>query len=191
MKQMKLEKLNEPLCEGQIEFKVSQVTQTKDAIWASILAYKDARTDMQILDAAVGQMNWQVKYERDSKGILQCAIGIWDSEKALGAGDWVWKTSNGTESDYESEKGEYSDAFKRAGFMWGIGRQLYDFPPIWVQLSEGDYYEKDGKIKASPRFRPNDWHWTISEDYQDIKAERKFGNSWKIIFNSKPYKKDE
>lgn len=186
---MELEKLNQPLCVGQIEFKVSQVTKTNNGVWASILAYKDARTDMQVLDEAVGQMNWQVRYERDSKGVLQCAIGIRDplSDTA----DWVWKTSNGTESDYESEKGEYSDAFKRAGFMWGIGRLLYDFPSIWIQLSEGDYYEKDGKVKASPKLRPNEWRWTVSEDYQDVKAERKFGNTWKTIYNSNPYKKNE
>lgn len=185
-----LELLSKPLSAGQIEFKISQVTQSRDAVWANILAYKDARADMTMLDEVVGKNNWQVKYERDSKGVLQCAIGIWDETKGI-AGDWIWKASNGTPSDYESEKGEYSDAFKRAGFMWGIGRQLYDFPAIWIQLSEGDYYEKDGKVKASPKLRPNDWRWTVSEDYQSVKAERKFGNTWKTIFNSNPYKKDE
>jgi hypothetical protein len=183
--------LSKPLSTGQIEFKVSQVRETDNAVWASILAYKDARTDMQVLDDTIGPMNWQVKYERDSKGVLQCAIGIFDPAKG-GFGEWVWKTSNGVESDFESEKGEYSDAFKRAGFMWGIGRQLYDFPSIWVQMADGDYYSgKDGKAKASPRFRPNEWRWTVSEDYQEVKAERKFGNTWKIIFNTNPYKKDE
>ena len=170
---------------------MAQVTKTDNAVWASILAYKNARVDMNILDRVVGRNNWQVKYDRDSKGVLQCAIGIWDETKALGAGEWVWKTSNGTESDYESEKGEYSDAFKRAGFMWGVGRQLYDFPSIWVQLAEGDYYEKDGKVKASPRLRPNNWEWEVSEDYQDVLAKRKFGNTWKVIFNNNPYKKKD
>lgn len=187
---MDLEILSLPLDAGQIEFKIAQVTQTKDAVWASILAYKDARVDMQVLDIACGRMNWQVKYERDSKGSLQCAVGIWDETKGI-AGDWIWKTSNGTPSDFEGEKGEYSDAFKRACFMWGIGRQLYDFPAIWVQLSEGDYYEEGGKVKVSKKLRPNDWRWSVSEDYQTVKAERKFGNTWKTIYNSNPYKKDE
>lgn len=188
-----LEKLNQPLCVGQIEFKVSQVVKNANGVWAMILAYKDARVDMQVLDEAVGQNNWQVKYDRDSKGILQCSVGIWDDSKRMGSGDWVWKTSNGTESDYESEKGEYSDAFKRACFMWGIGRQLYDFPQIWVQLSDGDYYvdEKTGKVKASFKLRPNDWRWYVSADYQKVKAERKFGNSWKVIFNNHPYDKED
>lgn len=186
---MNLEILKRPLERDQIEFRISQLTKTNDAVWASILAYKDARTDMQVLDEAVGPMNWQVKYQRDSKGSLQCSIGIWDETK--GIGDWVWKTSNGTTSDIESEKGEYSDAFKRAGFMWGIGRQLYNFPQIWVQLNDKDYYEKDNRVKASNRLRPNEWRWTISEDYQDIKAERKYGNTWKTVFDTNPYKKDE
>ncbi len=186
------DKLSTPLCAGQIEFKVSQVTSDKNGVvWASILAYKDARVDMEMLDDVCGRNNWQVKYERDSKGVLQCAVGVWDETKAMGSGDWVWKTSNGVPSDFESEKGEYSDAFKRACFMWGIGRQLYDFPSIWIQLSEGDYYERDGKVKVSSRLRPNDWRWSVSEDYQSVKAERKYGNTWKTIYNSNPYKKDE
>jgi hypothetical protein len=187
---MNLDKLNEPLCVGQIEFKVAQVFKTDKAVWANILAYKDARVDMQVLDEACGQMNWQVKYERDSKGVLQCAVGIWDDAKGLGAGDWVWKTSNGTESDFESEKGEYSDAFKRACFMWGIGRQLYDFPTIRVQLNEADYYEENGKVKVKGWVRPSEWRWFVSEDYQKVKCDRKFGNTWKTIFNTNPYDKD-
>ena len=108
----------------------------------------------------------------------------------MGSGDWVWKVSNGTESDYESEKGEYSDAFKRACFMWGMGRQLYDFPQIWIQLSEGDWFEKDGKVKAGFKLKPNEWRWYVSEDYEKVKAERKFGNTWKTIFNNHPYDKE-
>ena len=180
--------LTRPLGRDQIEFRAAQASKdSKGQVWCSILAYKTARTDMQVLDDAVGQMNWQVRYERDSKGILQCSIGIWDETKNMGSGDWVWKSSNGTESDFESEKGEYSDAFKRAGFMWGIGRQLYDFVSIWVILNDNDYYEKDGRIKVSPRLRPNDWIWEISDDYKDVTAKRVYGNEKKIVFQSNPY----
>ena len=188
---MEIEKLKDPLHAGQIEFKISMVTKTNTNVWASILAYKDARTDMEVLDDTCGQFNWQSEYQRDSKGVLQCTVSIWDEEKQ----QWISKTSNGTPSEYEGEKGEYSDAFKRAGFMWGIGRQLYDFPAIWVQLSEGDYYtqEANGKVKykASKKLRPNDWDWSVSEDYQSVVAKRKYGNTWKIIYNSNPYKKQD
>jgi hypothetical protein len=142
-----------------------------------------------VLDAAVGQMNWQVTYQRDSKGVLQCSIGIWDESKKMDTGDWVWKTSNGIESDFESEKGEYSDAFKRAGFMWGIGRQLYDFPQITVILNEKDYYEKEGKVKASYYLRPNTWKWIISQDYKTVTAERRIEGKYIEVYNSNPYKK--
>ena len=181
------ELLKQPLKRDQIDFKIAQVIKSNDSIYATILAYKDARVDMQVLDDAVGQMNWQVTYQRDSKGILQCSIGIFNEEYLT----WTWKTSNGTESDFEAEKGEYSDAFKRAGFMWGIGRQLYDMPKIYVQLNEQDYYEneKDGKVKASPKLHPNSWKWTISEDYKSITVERKLGGKYVEVYNSNPYNK--
>ena len=99
---------------------------------------------MEILDEAVGPMNWQVKYARDTKGVLQCSIGIRDEI----SGEWVWKkTSNGTESDYEKEKGEYSDAFKRAGFMWGIGRTLYNFPLYGYNSANMIITKKTAKLK--------------------------------------------
>jgi hypothetical protein len=182
---MDLKILNRPLTRQQIDFKVAQVIKTKDDVRANILAYKDARVDMQVLDEACGQLGWQCTYQRDTKGILQCSIGLWDEEKK----QWIWKTSNGIESDFESEKGEYSDAFKRAGFMWGIGRQLYDFPQISVILNENDYYEKDGKVKASGWLRPNFWKWTISDDYKTVTAERKFEGKLVEVYNSNPYKK--
>ena len=60
---------------------------------------------------------------------------------------------------------------------------------LWMQQNHPYIYEKDGKVRASNYLRPNDWRWTVSEDYQDVKAERKYGSTWKIIFESKPYKK--
>jgi hypothetical protein len=182
---MNLEILTRPLKREQIDFKIAQVTKTTNDVRCNILAYKDARTDMQVLDEACGQLNWQNTYQRDSKGVLQCSIGIYNTDTK----EWIWKTSNGTESDFESEKGEYSDAFKRAGFMWGIGRQLYDFPQISVILNEKDYFEKDGKIKAGYYLRPNSWKWTISEDYKTVTAERKLDGKFCEVFNSNPYKK--
>lgn len=38
---------------------------------------------------------------------------------------WYWK-------QYWKEKGEASDALKRAGFTWGIGVELYNSPFIWI-----------------------------------------------------------
>jgi len=179
---MNLEKLNKQLTRNDIDFRISHLTG-KDVVYAIILAYKDARVDMRILDEACGQLGWQVSYQRDSKGVLQATISIWDEEKK----QWISKTSNGVESFTESQKGEYSDAFKRAGFMWGIGRGLYDFCFIMVTCDETEYYfdKATNKPKATNKLRPNDWIWEISEDYQDVKAYKKYGSEKKIKFSSK------
>lgn len=90
-----------------------------------LLLYKDARVDMNILDETVGPMNWQKEYRRDN---ANCVVSIWDSEKS----QWISKEDTGTESRTEAEKGLASDAFKRACFCWGLGRELYTAPFIWV-----------------------------------------------------------
>ena len=85
---------------------------------ANCVAYIDARDVQDILDDVCGQENWQVKYE-EHKGNLFALIGI------LVNNTWAWKSDCGTESAVEKQKGEASDAFKRAAVMWGVGRFLY------------------------------------------------------------------
>lgn len=95
----------------------------------SLLLYKDARCDMRILDETVGPFNWKKTYSRDN---ANCTVSIWDDEKK----QWIDKEDTGTESATEAEKGKASDAFKRACFNWGLGRELYTAPFIWI--SGGD-----------------------------------------------------
>ena len=90
-----------------------------------LLLYKDARVDQKLLDEVVGPMNWQKKYLRDN---ANCIVSIYDDEKKY----WVEKEDTGTESNTEKEKGLASDSFKRACFNWGIGRELYSAPLIWI-----------------------------------------------------------
>jgi len=183
-----MKELNFLLTRNYIDFKPAQLHKDKEGtVFCNILAYKTARTDMDILDDCVGSMMWQNKYKRDSQGVLQCGIAVFSED----LGDWVWKWSNGVPSEYEKEKGEYSDAFKRAGFMWGIGRCLYEFPRIVVQLNDSEWYEENGKPKANFFFKPNIWRWTITGTIGDLKiiAEQKFGNTYKERLNTKPYKK--
>lgn len=92
----------------------------------TLLLYKDARCDQNILDETVGAMNWQRHHNRDN---ANCIVSIWDSEK----NQWVEKEDTGKESRSEKEKGLASDSFKRACFNWGIGRELYTAPFIWIQ----------------------------------------------------------
>ena len=105
----------------------------------SLLLYKDARCDMRILDETVGAENWQKEFY-EHKGTLFCRVGININgtlhAKAEGmvicAPSWVWKADAGEPSNTSAQKGEASDAFKRACFNWGIGRELYTAPFVWV-----------------------------------------------------------
>ena len=91
----------------------------------SLLLYKDARCDMARLDKTVGVMNWQRSHSREN---ANCTVSIWDDEKKM----WVSKEDTGVASRTEAEKGLASDSFKRACFNWGIGRELYTAPFIWI-----------------------------------------------------------
>lgn len=94
----------------------------------SLLLYKDARCDMNILDETVGAYNWQRSHSRDN---ANCIVSIWDDTKK----QWISKEDTGTESNTEAAKGLASDSFKRACFNWGIGRELYTAPFIWIDKS--------------------------------------------------------
>lgn len=107
----------------------------------SLLLYKDARCDMNILDETFGAENWQRKHELIN-GNLFCSVGIRFIHEDSGQAEWIWKQDVGVESYTEKEKGQASDAFKRACFNWGIGRELYTAPFIWVP---------DGKCAIEPR----------------------------------------
>lgn len=107
-----------------------------------LLLYKDARVDMNILDETVGAANWQNKFY-EHKGILFCSLGINTKHSIPDAPDrWVWKDDAGVESNTEAEKGNASDARKRAGFAWGIGRELYTAPFIWVPADKCNIKDK-------------------------------------------------
>ena len=119
---------------------------------ASLLLYKDARCDMNILDETVGAENWQREHY-DCKGNLFCRVGI--NENRTGSpceAAWVWKSDCGTESNTEAQKGEASDSFKRACFNWGIGRELYTAPFVWVKAEDINIKEKSGRKACYDRF---------------------------------------
>jgi hypothetical protein len=123
---------------------------TVGAKGVTLLLYKNARVDRAILDEEYGAMNWSCRYE-EHKGNLFCSIGVYDADKK----EWVWKEDCGTESATEKQKGEASDAFKRAGFRWGIGIELYTSPFIFAQVAtEPDPYNK-GKYKMVNKYELN------------------------------------
>ena len=123
----------------EIECRVSQITSNG----CSLLLYKTARVDRAILDETFGMMNWQNDF-KVIDGKMYGYISVYDKEKE----QWITKSDCGTESNTEAEKGQASDAFKRSGFKWGIGVELYTAPFIWyscktVQNSKGKWELED------------------------------------------------
>lgn len=158
----------------EIDVRVATVTENG----CSLLLYKDARCDMNILDETVGELNWQREHLRDN---ANCKVSIWDGDKK----QWIAKEDTGTESYTEKEKGLASDSFKRACFNWGIGRELYTAPFIWVT----GYSKKDSRDK-----------WTVRERFQAKSLEVVNGkitqltiidSKGKIAFNYGGYPKQE
>lgn len=106
----------------EIEVRVAQAKQSG----VSLLLYKDARVDMNVLDETFGPLGWQRRHTRDNQN---CIVSVWDEEKR----QWIEKEDTGTESNAEKEKGLASDSFKRACVNVGIGRELYTAPFIWIE----------------------------------------------------------
>lgn len=121
-----------------------------------LLLYKDARCDMNILDEEFGPRNWQRKHELIN-GNLFCSVGVFDHEEGM----WTWKQDVGVESYTEKEKGQASDAFKRACFNWGIGRELYTAPQMFVKAASLKTLKQDDKGKWTCK----DYFTVLSVDY--------------------------
>lgn len=107
----------------------------------SLLLYKDARVDQKILDETFGPFGWKRSHQCVD-GNLYCTVEVRDRE----TGEWVAKQDVGTMGYTEKEKSQASDSFKRACFNWGIGRELYTAPFIWLPAGkvtvqkQGDRY---------------------------------------------------
>lgn len=138
----------------------------KDKTRYTVLLYKTARTDMDILDEIFGRENWKTThYEVKGKDfcMIEVRIRFEDDSAVMKNGksisyEWVGKSDCG--KDYqrvaedgdkkginEYEKSESSDSLKRAGFQWGIGRELYSAPQIWLDKSVNSYDLKVEQIE--------------------------------------------
>lgn len=167
------------LRKDEIQVRIAQVTQNK----TYLLLYKDARCDMNILDETVKPQNWACDY-KEIKGNMYCGIGI--RIASVGVNEWVWKWDCGIESkenDGNEKKGEASDAFKRAGFKWGIGRELYTAPIISVENDAiGGTVEKEYQGKKY-YYLKNSW---VKFYVREIQYDEKTGDISKLtIVDSK------
>lgn len=127
---------------GEIDVRIQSVVEGK-SVGAILILYKNARVDMQILDETFGITGWKRKHDVVNNNLF-CTISVWDEAKQ----QWIDKQDVGVESNQSSEKGEASDSFKRAAVNIGIGRELYTPLFIWVNLTENEYTQVNGKPKA-------------------------------------------
>ena len=134
-----------PLRADEIDCRIATISEKG----LSLLLYKDARADMRLLDETIGPLNWKRSHQLID-GDLYCTIEIWDAEKQ----QWISKQDVGTENYTEKEKSRASDSCKRACFNWGIGRELYTAPFIWIFPNDCTLVKnKDGKFSCYDQFK--------------------------------------
>ncbi len=146
---MDIKKLSEPLSIDQIDFRIQSINKGG---YATILAYKDARVDINRLNAVCGPLGWSRAHSRENHN---CTVSIWDAEH----NHWVSKEDTGTESSADAQKGLASDSFKRACFNWGIGLELYDYPVIQVKLKQDEFTVQGDKVKQTWNLKLREWVW--------------------------------
>lgn len=160
MRAVDLNDLKKPLEIHQIDFRVQSINAGG---YAMILAYKNARVDMDRLDEVCGVGFWERKHELIN-GQLFCSVGVWNADLK----QWVWVQDVGTESNTDAEKGRASDAFKRACFNLGIGRELYAFPEIKIKLNSEEFEVKEEKGRkrgvATWKLNIKEWVWYMERE---------------------------
>ncbi len=150
---MDVKDLSKPLDITDIDFRIQSINRGG---YATILAYKDARVDINRLNAVCGPLGWQREHKRDNHN---CVVSLWDESE----NHWVSKEDTGTESMAEAQKGLASDSFKRACFNWGIGIELYDYPLMQVELNKNEWEMRTIKGKDRPsqtwNLKLKEWKW--------------------------------
>lgn len=146
---MNLADLHKPFPANKISWRVGRMTKNKDK--AIPFAYIDARDVMERLDEVCGAAGWQARYPFPGC----CEIGIKIGTPSEGGTEWVWKANGAGATDIEAEKGQFSDSFKRAGVLWGIGRYLYDVPNVWMSVNEYKQFSPETIQQLNQRFE----HW--------------------------------
>lgn len=176
---MNLQELKTPLIITDIDFRIQNINKGG---YATILAYKNARVDMNRLDMVCGSHKWQ-RDHKEVHGVVYCGVGIQFGEQ------WIWKWDAGAESYSDKQKGEASDSFKRACFNWGIGRELYDYPIIQVKLFPNEFVIDNNKVKSTWDLKIKEWTWfnQFHDDKLTYLAAKDQNNKKRFVYGE--YKK--
>lgn len=157
---------------SEIEIRVQQVNDSGTG--CSLLLYKNARADMEILDETFGPGGWQRHHEMINNN-LYCTISIWDDEKK----EWIKKQDVGTEGNYEKEKSQATDSFKRAAVNVGIGRELYSAPFIWIKLRRDEIEEVNNQYNN--QYNKNNSKYRLNSNTKFFVNTIKYSPDKKII----------
>ena len=157
----------------EIECRVSVISEKG----LSLLLYKDARVDQKILDETFGMFGWKRSHQCID-GNLYCTVEIRDQE----TGEWIAKQDVGTTGYAEKEKSQASDSFKRACFNWGIGRELYSAPFIWIPASKVQLQKKNDRYYCSENFHVTGITYSESREITGLSITN---DSGEIVFDWK------
>lgn len=148
----------------------------------SLLLYKDARVDQKILDETFGVFGWKRSHQ-SIDGNLYCTVEVRDKE----TGEWIAKQDVGTTGYAEKEKSQASDSFKRACFNWGIGRELYSAPFIWIPASKVQLQKKNDKYYCNEDFHIAAITYSESREITGLSITN---NKGEVIFDWKSKNRD-
>lgn len=156
-----------------IDVRVAQTLAGGNKVRVVLLLYKDARVDMKVLDELFTPMGWKRTHKLIGDR-LYCQVEVWDAEKK----EWICKEDVGVESNTEAEKGQASDSFKRACVNWGIGRELYTAPKIYVELNDNEYTkDQNNRIKVWATFSVKSIDYdTKTRAITSLEIQDRFGN---------------
>ena len=144
----------------------------------NLLLYKDARVDQRILDETFGMFGWKRSHQ-SIDGNLYCTVEIRDRE----TGEWIAKQDVGTTGYAEKEKSQASDSFKRACFNWGIGRELYSAPFIWIPASKVQIQKKENRFYCNENFHVSSITYSESREIAGLELASDRGGTifeWKM-----------
>tara|TARA_Y100000310_G_scaffold49074_1_gene45405 strand:+ start:2539 stop:3048 length:510 start_codon:yes stop_codon:yes gene_type:complete len=142
-----LSRLRTPFLEEDIEWRVQQQGLSKGLPWALVLAYVTNRAIMDRLDDTIGPENWTNDFAQSPNGGVLCTLGVRVDDS------WVYKTDGADNTEVERVKGGLSNAMKRAGVQWGIGRYLYKLPTTFAEFTSSGRFKT--RIDGDPyRWNP-------------------------------------
>lgn len=129
------EQLKKPFRPNEVQWRVSVTSKNSTPAKGLAVPYLDSRAIQNRLDEVIGRENWQNEYSTHALGkdnAFICTISVYYTER----NEWISKSNGAGSTNIEPVKGGLSDAFKRAASMWNIGRYLYEFNGVWVELDE-------------------------------------------------------